>query len=71
MLMKQKRNNNELLNNKKIFSTTLSDHLSKAWNKKVTNDMIKNIWSGKTKLYQFDFNEISPITFEEYIKLIL
>ena len=67
---KDKKNNNELLNGKKIFSTTLSEYLSKLWNKKVTNDMIKNIWSGKTKLFQVDFNEESPISYDKYCKLI-
>ena len=67
---KDKKNNNELLNGKKIFSTTLSEYLSKLWNKKVTNDMIKNIWSGKTKLFEFDFNEESPISYDKYCELI-
>jgi hypothetical protein len=51
---KNKKNNGELLNNKKIFSTTLSEYLSKLWNTNVTNDMVKNIWSGKTKLFDFE-----------------
>ena len=67
---KQKKNNNDLLNGKKIFSTTLAEYLSTLWNKKVTNDMIKNVWHNKTKLFDFDFNEESPITFEEYTKII-
>ena len=67
---KDKKNNNELLNGKKIFSTTLSEYLSKLWNKKVTNDMIKNIWAGKTKLFQVDFNEESPINYDKYCELI-
>ena len=67
---KDKKNNNELLNGKKIFSTTLSEYLSKLWNKKVTNDMIKNIWAGKTKLFQIDFNEESPISYDKYCELI-
>ena len=67
---KQKKNNNDLLNGKKIFSTTLAEYLSTLWNKKVTNDMIKNVWHNKTKLFDFDFNEESPITFDEYIKII-
>ena len=58
------------LNGKKIFSTTLSEYLSKLWNKKVTNDMIKNIWSGKTKLFKVDFNEESPISYDKYCELI-
>jgi hypothetical protein len=58
------------LNGKKIFSTTLSEYLSTLWNKKVTNDMIKNVWMGKTKLFDFDFDEKSTITFNEYIKII-
>ena len=32
--------------------------------------MIKNVWMGKTKLFDFDFDEKSTITFNEYIKII-
>jgi hypothetical protein len=32
--------------------------------------MIKNIWAGKTKLFQVDFNEESPISYDKYCELI-
>ena len=32
--------------------------------------MIKNIWSGKTKLFQVDFNEESSISYDKYCELI-
>jgi hypothetical protein len=70
MLMKQKRDNNELYDGKRIYSTTLAQHLSKLWDKKVTIDMIKNAWTGKTKLFEFDFNEESPIRYDKYCELI-
>lgn len=66
---KLKRENNELIDGKKIFSTTVSEYLSKLWNKKVTNDVIKNIWSGKTKLFEFEFNN-QDITYQEYLDII-
>jgi hypothetical protein len=66
---KIKSNNNEKLDNKKIFSTNLSEYLSKLWNKKVTNDMIKNIWCGKTKLFDFEFDG-KEITYEKYMEVI-
>jgi len=69
ILWKIKKNNGELLNDKKIFSTTLAEYLSKLWNTKVTNDMIKNIWSGKTKLFDFEFNN-SEITYEKYLEVV-
>ena len=69
ILWKIKKNNGELLNDKKIFSTTLAEYLSKLWNIKVTNDMIKNIWSGKTKLFDFEFNN-SEITYEKYLEVV-
>jgi len=69
ILWKIKKNNSELLNEKKIYSTTLSEYLSKLWNTKVTNDMIKNIWSGKTKLFDFEFNN-AEITYEKYLEVI-
>lgn len=70
ILWKEKQKNNEKIENKKIFSTTLSEYLSKLWNKKITNDMIKNIWSGRTKLFEVDFNNESLITYDKYIELI-
>jgi hypothetical protein len=69
ILWKEKRSNNELLNGKKIFSTTLAEHLSKLWNTKVTNDMIKTIWSGRTKLFEFEFNDKS-INYQKYLEII-
>jgi hypothetical protein len=69
ILWKIKKNNGELLNDKKIFSTTLADYLTKIWNTKVTNDMIKNIWSGKTKLFDFEFNN-SEISYEKYLEVV-
>jgi hypothetical protein len=69
ILWKIKKNNGELLNEKKIYSTTLSEYLSKLWNTKVTNDMIKNIWCGKTKLFDFEFNN-AEITYEKYLEII-
>jgi len=69
ILWKIKKNNGELLNEKKIYSTTLSEYLSKLWNTKVTNDMIKNIWCGKTKLFDFEFNN-AEITYEKYLDVI-
>ena len=69
ILWKIKKNNGELLNDKKIFSTTLAEYLSKLWNIKVTNDIIKNIWSGKTKLFDIDFNN-AEITYEKYLDVV-
>jgi hypothetical protein len=69
ILWKIKKNNGELLNDKKIFSTTLGEYLSKLWSTKVTNDMIKNIWSGKTKLFDFEFNN-AEITYEKYLEVV-
>jgi hypothetical protein len=67
---KVKKNNGELLNNKKIFTTTLSEYLSKLWNKKVTNDIVKNTWSGRTELFEYEFKG-KDITFEKYLEILL
>jgi len=67
-LWKIKKNNGKLLDNQKIFSTNLSKYLSKLWDIKVTNDMIKNVWSGRTKMFEFEFN--SEITYEMYLEVI-
>ncbi len=69
MLWKIKAKNNEKLNSKKISSTKLSEHLSELWNKKVSNDIIKNLWSGKTKIFDFEFID-KEITYEKYLEII-
>ena len=66
---KEKQKNGNNLEGKKIFSTTLSLYLSKLWNKKVTNDIIKNIWSGRTQLFSFEFIDKS-ISYEKYLEII-
>ena len=66
---KEKQKNGGSLEGKKIFSTTLSLYLSKLWNKKVTNDIIKNIWSGRTQLFSFEFID-KNINYEKYLEII-
>ena len=66
---KIKKEKGELLDGKKIFTTKLAEYLSKLWNKKVSNDMIKNIWSGKTKLFDFEFQN-KDISYEQYLEII-
>jgi hypothetical protein len=63
-----KYNNKELLEGKKISTPKLAEYLSKTLNKKITSDIIKNIWCGKTKIFDFEFIGKS-ISYEDYIKL--
>ena len=70
ILWKKKKLNGEKLNGKIISSTKLAEHLSEKYNQKVTNDIIKNTWSGKTKLHEFNFHCDSEITYEKYLELI-
>ena len=67
---KLKKEKGELLNGKKIFSTKLAEYLSQKWGKKVSDDMVKNIWKGKTKLYNFEFSTAPPISYEKYLEII-
>jgi hypothetical protein len=67
---KIKKEKGELLNGKKIFSTKLAEYLSQKWGKKVSDDMVKNIWKGKTKLYNFEFSTAPPISYEKYLEII-
>ena len=66
---KMKSINNEKLDGKKIFSTTLATYLSKEWNKNITNDMIKNLWLGRTKLFDYEFNG-KEMSYETYLEII-
>jgi hypothetical protein len=65
---KIKYNNKELLEGKKISTPKLAEYLSKSLNKKITSDIIKNIWCGKTKIFDFEFIG-KNISYEDYIKL--
>ena len=66
---KIKKENSELLEEKSICSTNLASYLAKLWNKKVTSDIIKNIWSGRTKLFEFEF-ENKEISYKTYLEII-
>jgi hypothetical protein len=66
---KIKKNNGEKLNNKIISSTKLAEYLSNLWNKKVSNDIIKNTWNGRTKLFDFELIDKS-ISYDNYLELI-
>jgi hypothetical protein len=66
---KEKQKNREKLEDKKIFSTNVAIYLSKKFNKKVTNDIIKNIWSGRTSIFEFEFKD-KPITYEKYMEIV-
>ena len=65
-----KKINNEFINGKKISSTNLSKYLTEKMNTKISVDIIKNIWSGKTKLFESDFNNIEKINYNDYLELI-
>ena len=69
ILWKEKQQNNEKLEDKKIFSTNLSVYLSKLWNKNITNDIIKNIWQGRTKIFKIEFND-KKISYQKYLEII-
>ena len=72
ILWKKKKINGEKLNGKIISSTKLAEYLSNKYNQKVTNDIIKNVWLGKTKLYEFNFTEEDniEISYKEYLEII-
>lgn len=66
---KIKKENSELLEDKSICSTNLASYLAKLWNKKVTTDIIKNIWNGRTKLFEFEL-ENKEILYKTYLEII-
>jgi hypothetical protein len=66
---KVKKNNGEKLNEKSISAPKLSEYLSKLWNKKVSLDSIKNLWTGRTKIFEFEFID-KIMSYEEYLKIV-
>ena len=67
---KQKQNNGELLNGKKITSTKLAEALSEIMKTKITTDIIKNIWNGRTKLFETDFEGNEIMSYQNYQTII-
>ena len=70
ILWKKKKINGEKLNDKIISSKKLAEHLSLKYNQKVTNDIVKNIWCGKTKMYEADFLNSDLLSYFEYLEII-
>jgi hypothetical protein len=70
ILWKKKKTDGEKLNDKIISSTKLSEHLSQKYNQKVTNDIVKNIWCGKTKMYETDFMTSDLLSYFDYCEII-
>jgi len=66
---KIKKNNNEKLNEKSISAPKLCIYLSKIWNKKVSVDSIKNLWNGRTKIFDFEFID-KNMSYQEYLGII-
>jgi len=66
---KIKKNNGEKLNEKSISAPKLCEHLSKLWNKKVSVDTIKNLWIGRTKIFDFEFID-KNMSYQEYLEII-
>lgn len=70
ILWKKKQNNNEKIDNKKILAPKIAELLSKEFNKKVTVDIVKSLWSCRTKLTEKMFNSSSIISYQEYLQII-
>lgn len=67
---KQKQNTGELLNGKKITTTKLAEALSEMMKTKITTDIIKNIWNGRTKLFETDFEGNETMSYQNYQSII-
>jgi hypothetical protein len=70
IMWKQKHNNSELLDGKKITSTKLAIALSEKMKTKITNDIIKNIWNGRTKLFESEFEGNETMSYQNYQTII-
>ena len=52
----------------KISLSTATTKRSK--NPNLTNEKIREIYEGKTKLYNFEFSTAPPISYEKYLEII-
>ena len=66
---KERQNAGELLDGKKIFAPIMAKYLTEKFGKQVSVDIVKNTWSGRTKLFDFEFQE-GDISYEKYLEII-
>ena len=48
----------------------IAKHFLQKDGKFITVDIVKNIWAGKTKFYEEEFDEATPISYEKYLEII-
>lgn len=65
----KQKNGEKFLDNKAIVSTNIAMYLSEKHGKEITYTMVKNYWSGKTKLRKEHFIG-ARVTYEEYMELL-
>jgi hypothetical protein len=62
----------ELHENKKITYPLITKQLQNTFpDKKITINIVKNVATGLTKMYQSDFEDVDGLNYEEYMKIIL
>jgi hypothetical protein len=63
------KNKDKMDDGKKISSPKVAKYLSDQWNKNVSEDMVKNYWSGRTKLTQTNFTNTN-MAYDDYLQII-
>ncbi len=63
------KNKDKMDDGKKISSPKVAKYLSNQWNKNISEDMVKNYWSGRTKLTQTNFTNTN-MTYDDYLQII-
>ena len=68
---RKKMINKETYENKKITYPNVTKNIQNMFqNQKITINIVKNVATGLTKMYESDFNENSEITYEDYLLII-
>jgi hypothetical protein len=61
----------ELHENKKITYPLITKQLQNTFpDQKITINIVKNVATGLTKMYQSDFDDVDGLNYEEYMKII-
>ena len=63
------KNKDKMDDGKRLSSPNVAKYFTEKWNKNISEDMVKNYWSGRTKLFESHFMNTN-MTYNDYLEII-
>ncbi len=63
------KNKNKMDDGKRVSSPNVSKYLTNVFNKNISEDMVKNYWNGRTKLFESHFINTN-MTYNQYLEIV-